>query len=96
MLSEVGTILLIFGVSGVVINRKNLIIMLMSIELVLLAASVLFIHVSVEIDDLMGEICGVLLLTVGAGESGICLAILARFFRKRATIAVGALNLLRG
>lgn len=92
----VGIILFILGVLGIVLNRSNLIIMLMSIELMLLAISVLFLINSVVIDNLMGQVFTIMILTVAASESAIGLAILVAYYRIRGTIAVRTLNLLRG
>lgn len=92
----VGVILFIFGVLGIVLNRSNLIIMLMSIELMLLAIAFLFLINSVVIDNLIGEIFTLMVLTVAASESAIGLAILVAYYRVRGTIAVKSLNLLRG
>lgn len=92
----VGIILFILGVLGIVLNRSNLIIMLMSIELMLLAISFLFLINSVVIDNLIGQIFTIMILTVAAAESAIGLAILVAYYRVRGTIAVRSLNLLRG
>nr|YP_008592462.1 NADH dehydrogenase subunit 4L [Hymeniacidon sinapium]AGP05000.1 NADH dehydrogenase subunit 4L [Hymeniacidon sinapium] len=92
----VGVILFIFGVLGIVLNRSNLIIMLMSIELMLLAIAFLFLINSIVIDNLIGEIFTLMVLTVAAAESAIGLAILVAYYRVRGTIAVKSLNLLRG
>lgn len=92
----IGIILFILGVLGIVLNRSNLIIMLMSIELMLLAISVLFLINSVAIDNLIGQIFTIMILTIAAAESAIGLAILVAYYRVRGTIAVRSLNLLRG
>nr|YP_009020816.1 NADH dehydrogenase subunit 4L [Polymastia littoralis]AHM12897.1 NADH dehydrogenase subunit 4L [Polymastia littoralis] len=92
----VGVILFVLGVLGIVLNRSNLIIMLMSIELMLLAISFLFLINSVVIDNLIGQIFTIMVLTVAAAESAIGLAILVAYYRIRGTIAVRSLNLLRG
>ena len=92
----VGIILFILGVLGIVLNRSNLIIMLMSIELMLLAISFLFLINSVVIDNLIGQIFTIMILTVAAAESAIGLAILVAYYRIRGTIAVKSLNFLRG
>ena len=94
--STIGIILFILGVLGIVLNRSNLIIMLMSIELMLLAISFLFLINSVVLDNLIGQIFTIMILTVAAGESAIGLAILVAYYRIRGTIAVKSLNLLRG
>ena len=92
----IGVVLFILGVLGIVLNRSNLIIMLMSIELMLLAISFLFLINSVVIDNLIGLIFTVMILTVAAAESAIGLAILVAYYRIRGTIAIKSLNLLRG
>ncbi len=92
----IGIILFILGILGIVLNRSNLIIMLMSIELMLLAISFLFLINSVVIDNLIGQIFTIMILTVAAAESAIGLAILVAYYRVRGTIAVKSLNLLRG
>ena len=92
----VGTILFILGVLGIVLNRSNLIIMLMSIELMLLAISFLFLINSVVIDNLIGQIFTIIILTVAAAETSIGLAILVAYYRIRGTIALKSLNLLGG
>nr|WRI02243.1 NADH dehydrogenase subunit 4L [Acanthella acuta] len=92
----VAIILFIWGVLGIVLNRSNLIIMLMSIELMLLAISFLFLINSIVLDNLNGQIFTIMILTVAAAESAIGLAILVAYYRIRGTIAVKSLNLLRG
>ena len=92
----VGIILFILGVLGIVLNRSNLIIMLMSIELMLLAISFLFLINSVAVDNLIGQIFTIMILTVAAAESAIGLAILVAYYRIRGTITIRSLNLLRG
>lgn len=92
----VAIILFIWGVLGIVLNRSNLIIMLMSIELMLLAISFLFLINSIVLDNLNGQIFTIMVLTVAAAESAIGLAILVAYYRIRGTIAVKSLNLLRG
>lgn len=89
-------LLLVLGMLGVVLNRRHLIIMLMSIELILLAASVLFLINSVATDGLIGQIFTIMVLTVAAAESSIGLAIMVAYFRIRGTIAVKSLNWLKG
>ena len=81
---------------GIVLNRSNLIIMLMSIELMLLAISFSMTLFSVIIDSLIGQIFTIMVLTVAAAESAIGLAILVAYYRVRGSIAVKSLNLLRG
>lgn len=88
--------LFIIGLSGIFLNRKNIIIMLMSIELMLLAVNFNFIIFSVYLDDLMGQLFCIFVLTVAAAESAIGLAILVIYYRVRGTIAVEYINLMKG
>lgn len=92
----IGIILFILGVLGIVLNRSNLIIMLMSIELMLLAISFLFLSNSVVIDNIIGQLFTIMILTVAAAEAAIGLAILVAYYRVRGTISIKSLNLLRG
>ena len=92
----VGIILFILGVLGIVLNRSNLIIMLMSIELMLLAISFLFLINSIVKDNLIGQIFTIVILTVAAGETAIGLAIIVAYYRVMGTIAIKSANLLRG
>ena len=91
----VGIILFILGILGIVLNRSNLIIMLMSIELMLLSISLLFLINSIVLDNLIGQIFTIMILTVAAAETAIGLAILVAYYRIRGTIAVRSLNILR-
>lgn len=92
----IGVILFILGVLGIVLNRSNIIIMLMCIELMLLAISFLFLINSIAIDNITGQVFTIMILTIAAAESAIGLAILVAYYRIRGTIAVKTLNLLRG
>jgi NADH:ubiquinone oxidoreductase subunit 11 or 4L (chain K) len=92
----VAMILFIIGVLGIFLNRKNIIIMLMSLELILLAINFNFIIFSVSLNDLMGQVYSLFILTVAAAESAIGLAILVAYYRIRGTIAVKYINLMRG
>jgi NADH-quinone oxidoreductase subunit K len=92
----VSTILFLLGIWGIFLNRKNIIVMLMSIELMLLAVNLNFLMFSVYIDDLTGQLFALLILTVAAAESAIGLALLVIYFRIRGTIAVEFINLLKG
>ncbi len=92
----VSTVLFLLGISGLFLNRKNVIIMLMSIELMLLAINFNFIIFSVYLDDLMGQMFALFVLTVAAAESAIGLAILVVYYRIRGTIAVEFVNLMKG
>nr|YP_008816047.1 NADH dehydrogenase subunit 4L [Closterium baillyanum]AGZ90244.1 NADH dehydrogenase subunit 4L [Closterium baillyanum] len=81
-------ILFLLGIWGIFLNRKNVLIMLMSIELMLLAVNLNFLVFSVYLDDMMGQLFALFILTVAAAESAIGLAILVITFRIRGTIAV--------
>jgi NADH-quinone oxidoreductase subunit K len=91
-----GIIIFIIGVLGIVINRKNLIVMLMSIELILLSVNFLLIASAHILDNIMGEIFALFILVVAAAESAIGLSILVAYYRVRGTITVKFINLLRG
>lgn len=86
--------LFILGLLGIIINRQSLILILISIELMLLAINLNFIFFSFYLDDLLGELFALLVLTVAAAESAIGLAIIIIFFRSRGTIAMHHINLL--
>lgn len=86
----------ILGVLGIVINRKNIIILLMSIELMLLAINFLLLTASSLIDNIDGQIFAFYILVVAAAESAIGLSILVAYYRVRGTIAVKFINLLKG
>jgi len=94
--SLVSLFLLLLGLMGIILNRGHLIIMLMSIELILLAASFLFLINSIASDLLVGQFFTILILTVAAAESAIGLGILVAYYRIKGTIAVKSLNWLRG
>jgi NADH-quinone oxidoreductase subunit K len=92
----VGAILFALGVLGIIINRKNVIIILMSIELILLAVNINLVAFSAFLGDLVGQIFAMFVLTVAAGEAAIGLAILVLYFRARGTIAVDDINRMKG
>ncbi|MGA7674364.1 MAG: NADH-quinone oxidoreductase subunit NuoK [Rhizomicrobium sp.] len=92
----VAAALFTIGVFGIFLNRKNIIVILMSIELILLAVNINFIAFSSYLGDLVGQIFALFVLTVAAAEAAIGLAILVVFFRNRRTIAVEDVNLLKG
>ena len=92
----VAAALFTIGVFGIFLNRKNVIVILMSIELILLAVNINFIAFSSFLGDLVGQMFALLVLTVAAAESAIGLAILVVFYRNRRTIAVEDVNLLKG
>ncbi len=92
----VALILFIIGLSGIFLNRKNIIIMLMSIELILLSINFNFIICSIFLDDIVGQIFALLVLTVAAAESAIGLAILVIYYRIRGIITIELINLMKG
>ena len=92
----VSLILFLLGIWGIFLNRKNILIMLMSIELMILAVNLNFLFFSVYLDDLVGELFALLVLTVAAAESAIGLALLVVYYRVRGTIAVEFINLIKG
>ena len=92
----VAAILFTIGVFGIFLNRKNVIIILMSIELMLLAVNINFVAFSAFLNDLMGQVFALFVLTVAAAEAAIGLAILVVYFRNRGSIAVEDINLMKG
>ena len=92
----VSAILLVLGIFGIFLNRKNVIVILMSIELMLLAVNINLVAFSAFLGDLGGQVFALLVLTVAAGEAAIGLAILVVYFRNRGTIAVEDINLMKG
>ncbi len=92
----VGAILFTLGVFGIFINRKNVIVILMSVELILLSVNLNFLAFSQANNDMVGQIFALLVLTVAAAEAAIGLAILVVFFRNRGSIAVEDANVMKG
>jgi NADH-quinone oxidoreductase subunit K len=92
----VAAILFTLGIFGIFLNRKNVIIILMSIELMLLAVNINLVAFSVHLQDLVGQIFTMFVLTVAAAEAAIGLAILVVYFRNRGTIQVDDVNLMKG
>ena len=92
----VAAILFTIGVFGIFINRKNVIVILMSVELILLAVNINLVSFSAFLGDLVGQVFALLVLTVAAAEASIGLAILVVFFRNRGSIAVEDVNVMRG
>lgn len=90
------TLLFTIGVCGMLINRKSIIIILMSIELMLLAVNINFVAFSVYLKDLTGQIFTIFILTIAAAEAAIGLAILVAFFRNKGNIDVASINELHG
>ena len=89
-------ILFTICVFGIFVNRKNVIILLMSIELILLAVNVNMVAFSSHLGDMTGQVFAMLILTVAAAEAAVGLAILVVFFRNRGDIAVEGVNLMKG
>ena len=92
----VAAILFTLGVLGIFVNRKNVIVILMSIELILLAVNINLVAFSAFLGDLTGQIFALLVLTVAAAEAAIGLAILVVFYRNRGSIAVEDINMMKG
>ncbi|MCF6303821.1 MAG: NADH-quinone oxidoreductase subunit NuoK [Rhodobacteraceae bacterium] len=92
----VAAILFVIGIFGIFLNRKNIIVILMSIELMLLAVNINMVAFSVHLGDLVGQIFTLFILTVAAAEAAIGLAILVVFFRNRGTIDVEDVNVMKG
>ncbi|WP_166040217.1 NADH-quinone oxidoreductase subunit NuoK [Sphingosinicella sp. YJ22] len=92
----VGAILFVLGVFGIFLNRKNVIVILMAIELILLAVNINLVAFSVFLGDMTGQAFAMFVLTVAAAEAAIGLAILVIYFRNRGTIAVDDINQMKG
>src|SRR5579862_5293836 len=92
----VGAILFTLGILGIFLNRKNIIVILMSVELILLAVNINLVAFSTASHDLTGQVYALMILTVAAAEAAIGLAILVAFYRNRGSIAVEDVNSLKG
>jgi NADH-quinone oxidoreductase subunit K len=92
----VAALLFTLGIFGIFLNRRNVIIILMSVELMLLAVNINFVAFSAFLHDLTGQIFAMFVLTVAAAEAAIGLAILVIYFRNRGSIAVEDINLMKG
>jgi NADH-quinone oxidoreductase subunit K len=92
----VAAILFTLGVFGIFLNKKNVIVILMSVELILLAVNINFVAFSTFSGDLVGQVFALLVLTVAAAEAAIGLAILVVFYRNRGSIAVEDINMMKG
>lgn len=92
----VAAILFTLGVLGIFLNRKNVIVILMSVELILLAVNINLVAFSSFSGDLVGQIFALLILTVAAAEAAIGLAILVVYYRNRGSIAVEDINMMKG
>jgi len=91
-LSTLGILTFLIGICGIILNRKNIILVLMSIEIILLAVNFNFIAFSIFLDDVIGQLFGLFIITIAAAESAIGLAILVIFYRIRGTIAIKYLS----
>jgi len=92
----VAAILFSLGIFGIFINRKNVIVILMSVELILLAVNINLVAFSSFLGDLVGQVFALIVLTVAAAESAIGLAIVVAFYRNRGSIAVEDVNMMKG
>ena len=92
----VAAILFVLGVLGIFLNRRNVILMLMAIELILLAVNINLVAFSAYLGDMVGQVFAMFVLTVAAAEAAIGLAIMVIFFRRRGTIAIDAADQMRG
>ena len=92
----VSALLFVLGVFGIFLNRKNIIVILMSIELMLLSVNLNLVAFSSALGDLAGQVFALFVLTVAAAEAAIGLAILVVFFRNRGSIAVEDVNMMKG
>ncbi|MDA1089233.1 MAG: NADH-quinone oxidoreductase subunit NuoK [Proteobacteria bacterium] len=92
----VSALLFTLGILGIFLNRKNVIIIMMSVELMLLAVNINLVAFSAELGDLVGQVFAMFVLTVAAAEAAIGLAILVVYFRNRGSIAVEDINMMKG
>lgn len=92
----VAAILFTVGVAGIILNRKNIIVILMSVELILLSVNINLVAFSSARGDLTGQVFALLILTVAAAEAAIGLAILVTYYRNRGSIAVEDINAMKG
>nr|WEL36010.1 NADH dehydrogenase subunit 4L [Phaeocystis rex] len=90
------TIIFFVGISGIIFNKKNVILVLISIELMLLAINFIFIVSSVYLDDRIGQIFALLVLTVAAAETSIGLGLLIVYYRILGSVSIESINLMRG
>lgn len=91
-----GAALFVIGITGIFINRKNVIVLLMSVELMLLAVNINFVAFSAYLNDLVGQVFTIFVLTVAAAEAAIGLAILVVYYRSRNSISVDDINMMKG
>jgi NADH-quinone oxidoreductase subunit K len=93
---SVGAILFTLGILGIFLNRKNIIVILMSIELILLAVNINLVAFSTFLGDIVGQVFALLVLTVAAAETAIGLAVLVVYYRNRGSIEVEDVNMMKG
>jgi len=93
---SVAAVLFTLGVLGIILNRKNIIIILMSVELILLSVNINLVTFSTFLGDLTGQVFSLFILTVAAAEAAIGLAILVTYYRNRGSIAVEDINMMKG
>ena len=93
---SVAAVLFTLGIFGIFLNRKNVIVILMSVELMLLAVNINLVAFSTHMNDLVGQVFALFVLTVAAAEAAIGLAILVVYFRNRGSIAVEDINVMKG
>ena len=92
----VSALVFVIGIWGIFLNRKNVIIILMSVELILLAVNINLVAFSAFLGDIVGQVYALIVLTVAAAEAAIGLAILVAYYRNRGSIAVEDVNLMKG
>lgn len=92
----VAALLFVLGIIGIFLNRRNVIVILMSIELMLLAVNINLVAFSQSLNDLVGQVFSLFVLTVAAAEAAIGLAILVTYYRNRGDICVDEINMMRG
>jgi NADH-quinone oxidoreductase subunit K len=93
---SLAAVLFAIGIFGIFVNRKNIIVILMAVELMLLAVNINLVAFSVQLHDMAGQVFAMFVLTVAAAEAAIGLAILVVYFRNRGSIAVEDVNLMKG
>ncbi|RFB80482.1 NADH-quinone oxidoreductase subunit NuoK [Methylovirgula sp. 4M-Z18] len=92
----VAAVVFTLGVAGIILNRKNIIVILMSVELILLSVNINLVAFSTHSNDITGQVFALLILTVAAAEAAIGLAILVVYYRNRGSIAVEDINMMKG
>jgi NADH-quinone oxidoreductase subunit K len=92
----VAAVMFTLGAAGIILNRKNVIVILMSVELILLSVNINLVAFAAKLHDLTGQVFALFILTVAAAEAAIGLAILVAYYRNRGTIAVEDINMMKG